>query len=110
MVIEQVGSLWEIDDGEGGDSGKRGCMKRKRGSEGEGRERIEDFLSLNWHILSAYERENAKALPLGIEPTLSLMRAKLQVQKHAIDERPRKLSAAIPAQKQESAVRRLAIA
>jgi hypothetical protein len=107
-MVEQVGCLWEIDDGEGGDSSKRGGMKRKRGGEGEGKERIEDFLSMNWHILSDYERETPRAVPLGIEPTLNLMRthsAKQQVQKHAVDERPKKLSpAAMHVNKHENAV------
>lgn len=100
----QVGSLWEIDDGEGGEMGKRGGMKRKRAGEAEGREKIEDFLQLNWHILSDYERDGTKGLQQGIEPTLGLMRSHRQPPKPVPEERPKKLTPPVQAVKTETVV------
>lgn len=71
--------------------GKRGGMKRKRAGDGEGREKIEDFLHFNWHILSEFERDGTKAMPVGIEPTLNLMRSHRQVPKLAAEEKAKKL-------------------
>ena len=70
--------------------GKRGSMKRKRAGEGEGREKIEDFLQLNWHILSDFERDATKGLQQGIEPTLGLMRSHRQPPKPVPEEKPKK--------------------
>jgi hypothetical protein len=101
-----VGSLWDIDDGGGGESmGKRGSMKRKRAGEGEGREKIEDFLQLNWHILSEYERESTKSLHQGIEPTLSLMRSYRQTPKPVMEDKPKKPPPPLQPIKTETAVR-----
>jgi len=104
-AMMQVGSLWEIDDGDGGDLvGRRGGLKRKRAGEGDGREKIEDFLQLNWHILSDYERDGTKALQLGIEPTLALMRSHRQASKPVVEERPKRLPPPVQAVKIEAVV------
>mmetsp|Transcript_22009 Transcript_22009/g.32323 ORF Transcript_22009/g.32323 Transcript_22009/m.32323 type:complete len:835 (+) Transcript_22009:1036-3540(+) len=104
---DKVGSLWEIDDGDGGDLvGRRGGLKRKRAGECDGREKIEDFLQLNWHILSDYERDGTKALQLGIEPTLALMRSHRQASKPVVEERPKRLPPPVQAVKIEAAARR----
>jgi hypothetical protein len=106
----QVGSLWEIDDGEGGDGmSKRGSMKRKRSCDNEGRESMEDFLQLNWHILSDFEREGTPGLQLGIEPTLHLVRSHRQATKHVGDDRPKKLVGNLLAAKMEISVSALSM-
>jgi hypothetical protein len=97
--------LWEIDDGEGGESmSKRGHMKRKRAGDVEGREKIEDFLHFNWHILSEFERDGTQGMPAGIEPTLNLMRSHRQVPKPAVEERPKNLPQPVHVPKPEVAV------
>ena len=105
--MAQVGSLWEIDDGDGCESMSKRGNKRKRAGDGDHRERIEDFLQLNWHLLSDFERDSTKAFSCGIEPTLNMMRSHRQGPKPVIEEKPKKLPQPVQMPKTESAVRQL---
>ena len=84
----KVSALWDIDDDAPDAQGKRGSgMKRKRVDEGGDRVRIEDFLQLNWHVLTDFERDSTTSLQTGIEPTLYLMRSRAQAARQSAQPR-----------------------